>query len=686
MVGNPGLGDQIIARELLIQTLLGDAALVGGIYTMGYDECLVLTNDLWKRQAGGVPQHCFLLATAVQPGRAPEIEDEEVILLRVIGAAALPAEAELVHVRAEAMREMVTARGAEGAVGAPAILDVLTRNEIQFSAIKAKVLGTFFETAVNGVPILAFGSDVETFYSSSRYKVYKPFGASLARIASYPESTDAEELARQGGGPAPRRLRVGTVRYSSTNRRRRMHAGGEHDTAVPVRVNVQDFIALKTAVFGMTRLGKSNSMKTLATAIAQYAAEAGQAIGQLLFDPTGEYASINVQDRTALSAIGNEFVTIFRYGATGDEPGVRPLSSNFFSDETMEVTWQIITAHLRQWTGTAYIDSFLAADVIGPETLEENPSAYNRARRRRAALFAALMRAGFEPPEDLSITIVASAEVLEAINQGLDEGLQFRAAGRGQLRLTRDTLRRFWDKAAREHADGHLPDGWFDEQLDAIVKMYTGAVGAGYRRLEPLRVYHSLARADDYAEEVLNELIAGKIVIADLSLGSETVGRFCSERIINHIVRDAAARFASGQDLHQIQIYIEEAHKLFNREKRDVPEEADPYVMLAKEAAKFRIGLTYATQEVSSVDPLILSNTSNWVVTHLNNHNEVKELSKYYDFEDFADLTLKAEDVGFARIKTRSGRYIIPLQIDLFAEARIVEARTACLRAAGARR
>jgi len=61
-------------------------------------------------------------------------------------------------------------------------------------------------------------------------------------------------------------------------------------------------------------------------------------------------------------------------------------------------------------------------------------------------------------------------------------------------------------------------------------------------------------------------------------------------------------------------------------------------------------------------------------------------LSKYYDFEDFADLTLKAEDVGFARIKTRSGRYIIPLQIDLFAEARIVEARAACLRAAGARR
>src|SRR5713226_3250553 len=98
MPTNQSIGNRIVARELVIRRLLSQAALVGGIYTMGYDECLVLTNDLWKRQAGGVPQHCFLLATAVQPGRAPEIEDEEVILLRVIGAAALPAEAELVHV------------------------------------------------------------------------------------------------------------------------------------------------------------------------------------------------------------------------------------------------------------------------------------------------------------------------------------------------------------------------------------------------------------------------------------------------------------------------------------------------------------------------------------------------------------------------------------------------------------
>jgi hypothetical protein len=79
MADNRSLGNRIVARELVIQTLLSQATLVGGIYTMGYDECLVLTNDLWKKQAGGVPQHCFLLATAMVPGAAPDVEDEEII-------------------------------------------------------------------------------------------------------------------------------------------------------------------------------------------------------------------------------------------------------------------------------------------------------------------------------------------------------------------------------------------------------------------------------------------------------------------------------------------------------------------------------------------------------------------------------------------------------------------------------
>src|SRR5207248_2290547 len=151
---------------------------------------------------------------------------------------------------------------------------------------------------------------------------------------------EVEERERQASGVSPRpRVRIGTVRYSSSIRRRTAR-----DEGVPVKVNVEDFIALKTAVFGMTRLGKSNTMKTIATAVFRHAAETGRRIGQLLFDPAGEYANPNQQDQTALAQLGPECVTIFRFGAQSNEPGVRPLSTHFLSDKAVEVTWSIISS------------------------------------------------------------------------------------------------------------------------------------------------------------------------------------------------------------------------------------------------------------------------------------------------------------------------------------------------------
>lgn len=681
------IGQQIISADLRIQKLLEDAALVGGIYTMGFESCLVLTNDLWKRQAGGIPQHCFLVATAMQPGEAPEeTEDEEVILLRVVGPAPLPAEAELVAVRAEAMREIVTSSGTEALSTSSAILDVLTRNEIQFSALKAKILGTFYESEVNGEPLLVFGSDIETFYSASRYRVYKPYGRSLSIIASYPEMALREAQDRQELGGEPARVRIGTVRYASSLRRRQRDEDSGRTTAVPVRVNIEDFIAMKTAVFGMTRMGKSNTMKTLATAIFQHSQEADKRIGQLLFDPAGEYANVNVQDQTALAQIGEDCVTVFRFGASEQEPGVRSLSTNFFSDPTIDVIWSIITAGLSH-NRSNYVQSFLAADVIGPERQEDDRSAWNRARRRRAVLYATLLKAGFRPPHNWSVRFLANREVVNQVNKVLQrqENNPVQSDNRGNLRLNASNLQTWIEALIEARGAENFPTEWIDPGMDALLVVFRGSVGSGYRLLEPLRVFHSPTKTRDYAQEALDELIDGKIVIVDLSLGSETVLKFISERIVNHIVTDAARRFATGEAPHDLQIYLEEAHRLFNRDRFLRPDEADPYVRLAKEAAKFKIGLVYATQEVTSVDSIILSNTSNWIVTHLNNKIEVKELSKYYDFGDFAELTLKAEDVGFARLKTRSGRYIIPTQIDLFDSARIEAARRSAQAAAEAR-
>ena len=35
---------------------------VGWVYSIDYQSALVMTNDLWKAEVGGVPQNCFLTA------------------------------------------------------------------------------------------------------------------------------------------------------------------------------------------------------------------------------------------------------------------------------------------------------------------------------------------------------------------------------------------------------------------------------------------------------------------------------------------------------------------------------------------------------------------------------------------------------------------------------------------------
>lgn len=645
-----------------IKPIIDGSTLIGGVYYMDYDEAVIVSNDRWKDRAGGVPRHCYLLATAADWENPADFEEDDAyaMLLRAKGPAKLPNEDDLMEVRAEAMRKKVTGNTNTESPEVPTnnedVLDVLTRNEIQFSGIEAKILGTVYEENNE----LKFGSDVDTFYSSARYQVYKPREEALQKLTSI-QTRDQEEG-----------VRVGRVRYSSTERN---PIGDE----ARVPIDIRDVIGSKTAVFGMTRTGKSNTMKILATAIFEHAQGEDEEIGQLLFDPAGEYANPNEQDEMALRELSDENTTVYEWGG-GRSSDTESLRMNFFEEDNIKAVWSEIQNHVPDDAG--YKKDFKGADVVGPDNRDDNYSAYYRAQRRRSAFYAALKRAGFDIPDDFSSAVKTAESVRDYIENNSNLSLD---TNNGTVYLDRDDLEPFW-KVVAEHrneinqayrnATGKEKD-WVDAQLENVLVVFNAETGRGYRILQSARNFHDPDETGFYARDIYDRLADGQMVIVDMSSGTENSVKITSETVIRHIFNRAVDRFTNDQPLHDIQVYLEEAHNQFNRDNLEEAPERDPYVRLAKEASKFNIGLIYATQEVSSVDDRVLANTANWVVTHLNNTNETRELSKYYNFEDFERQTREAEDIGFARIKTKSGRFIIPTQIDKFDAERVESARRA---------
>lgn len=90
------------------------------------------------------------------------------------------------------------------------------------------------------------------------------------------------------------------------------------------------------------------------------------------------------------------------------------------------------------------------------------------------------------------------------------------------------------------------------------------------------------------------------------------------------------------------------------------------WARIAKEGAKFNIGMVYSTQEPSSIQANILKNTENWFIAHLNNTDETNQISKFNDFRDFAGGIMNVSERGLVKMRTQSSYFTIPVQIDEF--------------------
>lgn len=671
------VSDQIrqVASVNIFKLVENKSAFVGHPFYFDYDMVHILVADARKNRVGGIPQGTFLLAFYDN-----DDSEKEAVLLRALKPTKLPTDQDVIKSMIEYYKDNLRVSGESSQ------LDEYTRYEFSFSGLECRVLGTFYRDDSGR---LVFGADLENFYSAHNYSVYKPYGTTLEKIVNFREGDGIP-------GQAPD-VRIGDVRYSSSRRYQE-----QEKTKVPFYVSPADFLGKRTALFGMTRTGKSNTVKKIIQATVDISDTAplspdllGQTnnlfdenpanpftsdgkpkfpVGQIIFDINGEYANANLQDQgTAIFEMYRDRVTRF---SILDKEDFRVMKTNFYED--IEAGFEILISLLVD-DGTRFVQNFCTVDLGVPEDRKDDAGFITRHGRHIAAYRCCLHAAGFKH-DNQTIKFQGAKELNELSNVDPSKGISFDQAV--------NWFTSVWDAMGKdidlgngkeffnEYKRTHEGREWADEDLKALLVMLTRkrtpggktADCAGFRVLGRALGLHTASIDKPYADTILELLRKGKIVIADLSQGDPTVIRLYSEKICFRIFVDAMNRFIQNQSNNFIQMYFEEAHNLFpKKEDKDL---SQVYNRLAKEGAKLHLGLIYATQEVSSISSNILKNTQNWFVAHLNNTDELKEIEKYYDYEDFSQSLARfsaSTDKGFIRVKTYSNSFTVPVQVDRFA-------------------
>lgn len=661
---------------------------VGELYSINYETAKVIIHNYHRQKVGGISSLSFLIATRINPDDGSKIdyrkEDSSIILLRVMDSTSLPQDVEAERIRVETAERVSGDNEKQWDIDA---MDARTKNYFDFAGVQCRIIGTFFlDDNPNGLDaplVLKFGSDISNYYPNRGLKVYKPTDEALKTIINYCDPNNIEEIKAKYN--TDKRVKLGNVRYASTNRRFQ-----EVDN-VPVYIYPSDLLSQKSALFGMTRTGKSNTTKIIAKSVYELridpsygVSQNGQRIGQLIFDPNGEYANENVQDNN--NALKNVYLLnkgadkveeVVTYGITThpNDPDRKLMLLNFYLDENLQIGKDIIDRLLEDDT-TNYIKSFCQVTFEKPE--EGDKGAQTRYKRLVLVYRAILCRAGFDIPSKLSVSPkgLFNEKLLDKMKKnessdyiGAANTLSEDYPSLSKLAIAFESLQKFlgthdFTEFDRDYiSNSKTGESWADSNLRNLLGIFQYPNGP--KKVGRAKELHSPDTSSDFAADIYEQLKKGKLVIVDQSTGDPEVNKSSSKRIMKKIFDGNQRMFIDGKtNIPEILVYIEEAHNLLPA-GNDL-DLSDVWVRTAKEGAKYKIGMVYATQEVSSIQKNILRNTSNWFIAHLNNTDETKELCKYYDFKDFEPSIRRAQDKGFLRVKTMSNPFVIPVQVDKF--------------------
>jgi hypothetical protein len=620
---------------------------VGYVLELGFDSAKIITSDPYKLAVGGIPRGSFLIMTPISAGSAPP----HFTLLRVTGVSPTPLSNQVQQTYFELHKKSMPE------------LDVWTQSELQWGALDCDVLGMFYANPQN-MQKLEYSGDVNNVVSAHRYKVFAPDDALLRLIVN-------------GMVKADQQVTIGNLRT--------MECGlfsNASVTNIPTQISMRDFKGCRTAMFGKTRLGKSNVVKLIAQGMLD-ATIADNSVGQLIFDINGEYANDNPQDgNRSLRSANEQRCDVYALTSRPGTPS-KPLRLNFFEQPAscLEVLGSMLAQDNKM---SNYIRSFSGVRLPDLDELAGmSESDRSRAVRKIQMYWAILHKAGFSADEGrLRRLGLVATKYIQHFDPHFKQDL--RTAAHAMVRQGQpvpsaptnlDQLVAELDVIAKfrrdQPNDSNLAssDGrpTFDADAVALLEFLSPASGSGPTVIRAYRDYHS-PNAGDFQTEILTALDQGRTVILDLGNATDSIRKYFSNMLSSAVFRAQETKFVSNQLGDRfVQLYFEEAHNLFPPESKDL---TGVYARFAKEGAKFHIGMVYSTQSPSTINKELLAQTENFFVGHLSSQDETKSLSRVQiAFSGIEEDILRAKTPGYMRMLTMSHRFVVPMQAFRF-EAR----------------
>ena len=266
---------------------------VGYVLDLGYDTAKIITSDPYKLAVGGIPRGSFLIMTPTNAGNTPP----HFTLLRVTGVSPTPLSIQVQQTYFELHKKSMPE------------LDIWTQSELQWGALDCDVLGMFYADPAN-MRKLAFSGDVNNVVSAHRYKVFAPDEAILKLIVNGTVKDEDQ-------------YEIGVLRTMECGLNSENSPG-----TIPVKISMKDFKGCRTAMFGKTRLGKSNVVKLIAQGMLD-STLMDNSVGQLIFDINGEYANDNPQDgNKSIRSANADRCEVFALTTRSETPS-RPLRFNW---------------------------------------------------------------------------------------------------------------------------------------------------------------------------------------------------------------------------------------------------------------------------------------------------------------------------------------------------------------------